>query len=131
MTFTQEEEVPAAQPQTAAQQQAQLEKDLMLETGSVLRTKGRHAIHCLTVIVAVGTIKLRCADTASGMPMECPPPSTRVAVGFVTPAISSARASPASTSPPTVFRITSSPSMAGSSCTATTCGITCSYLVVF
>ena len=50
MTFTQEEEAPAAQPQTAAQQQAQLEKDLMLETGSVLRTKGRHAIHCLTVI---------------------------------------------------------------------------------
>ena len=27
-----------------------LEKEYMLETGSVLRTKGRHAIHCLTVI---------------------------------------------------------------------------------
>lgn len=26
------------------------EKDYMLETGSVLRTKGRHGIHCLTVI---------------------------------------------------------------------------------
>ncbi len=27
-----------------------LEKEYMLETGSVLRTKGRHAIHCLTVV---------------------------------------------------------------------------------
>lgn len=28
----------------------EMEKEYMLETGSVLKTKGRHAIHCLTVI---------------------------------------------------------------------------------
>ncbi|MEG1641348.1 MAG: peptidase S14, partial [Ruthenibacterium sp.] len=27
-----------------------LEKEYILETGSVLRTKGKHAIHCLTII---------------------------------------------------------------------------------
>ena len=32
-------------------------------------------------MLAVGTIKLLRADTASGMPMECPPPSTSGAVG--------------------------------------------------
>ena len=84
-----------------------------------------------TVIVAVGTTKLRRADTASGMPMEWPPPSTRVALGLLTPAISSASASPASTSPPTVLRMTSSPSISGSSSISTSCGMTCSYLVVF
>ena len=84
-----------------------------------------------TVIVAVGTIKLRRALTASGMPMEWPPPSTTVALGFEMLAMSSASASPASTSPPTVLMSTSRPSTAGSSCTATSCGITCSYLVVF
>ena len=84
-----------------------------------------------TVMVAVGTIKLRRADTASGMPMECPPPSTSVAVGLLTPAISSASASPASTSPPTVLRMTSRPSISGSSSMSTSCGMTCSYLVVF
>ncbi|WP_367926074.1 ClpP family protease [uncultured Ruthenibacterium sp.] len=31
-------------------QQELLEKDYMLEMGAVLRTKGRHTIHCLTVI---------------------------------------------------------------------------------
>ena len=82
-------------------------------------------------MVAVGTMKLRRALTASGMPMECPPPSTTAALGFEMLAISSASASPASTSPPTVFSSTSRPSTAGSSCTATNWGMTCSYLVVF
>lgn len=31
-------------------QQEMLEKEYMIETGSVLRTKGKHIIHCLTVI---------------------------------------------------------------------------------
>lgn len=31
-------------------QQEELEKDYIIETGSIMRTKGRHAIHCLTVI---------------------------------------------------------------------------------
>ena len=84
-----------------------------------------------TVMVAVGTMKLCRALTANGMPMECPPPSTSVALGLEMLAISSASARPASTSPPTVFSSTSSPSMRGSSCTATSCGMTCSYLVVF
>ena len=79
----------------------------------------------------MGTIKLRRAATASGMPMEWPPPSTSVALGLLTPAISSANARPASTSPPTVFKITSSPSTSGSSSISTSCGITCSYFVVF
>lgn len=35
-------------PQTVNEDE--LEKEYMLETGSVLRTKGAHAIHCLTVI---------------------------------------------------------------------------------
>ena len=47
-----------------------------------------------TVIDAVGTIMLRRADTASGIPIECPPPSTSDTVGFFIPAISSAMASP-------------------------------------
>ena len=37
-------------PSTEEIDAAKLEKDYMLETASVLRTKGRHAIHCLTVI---------------------------------------------------------------------------------
>ena len=81
-------------------------------------------------MVAVGTIKLRRADTANGIPMEWPP-STSVALGLFTPAISSARARPASTSPPTVFKMTSRPSISGSSSISTSCGMTCSYLVVF
>ena len=40
-----------------------------------------------TVMVAVGTMKLRRALTASGMPMECPPPSTSVALGLDTLAV--------------------------------------------
>ena len=71
------------------------------------------------------------ADTARGTPMECPPPSTMETVGFFIPASSSAIASPASTSPPTVFKSTSRPSIRGSSSMATSCGSTCSYLVVF
>lgn len=31
-------------------EQEKLEQDFMMDTGSVIRTKGRHAIHCLTVI---------------------------------------------------------------------------------
>ncbi len=31
-------------------QLAELEKDYMLETSSVLKTKGRHSIHCLTIV---------------------------------------------------------------------------------
>ena len=38
------------QPETSQDEEKNLEKDYILETGSVLRTKGRHAIHCLTVI---------------------------------------------------------------------------------
>lgn len=45
-------EEPERQPVPSAEETdaAELEKDYMLETASVLRTKGRHAIHCLTVI---------------------------------------------------------------------------------
>lgn len=38
------------QPKTQEIEESKLEKDYMLETASVLRTKGRHAIHCLTVV---------------------------------------------------------------------------------
>ncbi len=40
----------AAQKKQADTAQDKLEQDVMQETGSVLRTKGRHAIYCLTVI---------------------------------------------------------------------------------
>ena len=43
-----------------------------------------------TVMVAVGTMKLRWALTASGMPMEWPPPSTTAALGLEMLAMSSA-----------------------------------------
>lgn len=46
----QDKRTKAAQPTEEETQRQQLEKDYMLETGSVLRTKGKHAIHCLTVI---------------------------------------------------------------------------------
>ena len=36
--------------EAAQTEQQELEKDYVIEMGSVLRTKGRHAIHCLTVI---------------------------------------------------------------------------------
>ena len=83
-----------------------------------------------TVIVALGTIKLFLQLTASGTPIECPPPSTNDAVGVFIVERSSAIASPASTSPPTVFKIISKPSISLLSSIATSCGITCSYLVV-
>ena len=35
-----------------------------------------------TVIDADGTMNVSRPDTARGMPMECPPPSTRVTVGL-------------------------------------------------
>lgn len=41
------------------------------------------------VMAADAAIKLRFAATASGTPIECPPPSTSDTVGFVMPAISS------------------------------------------
>lgn len=40
----------APQPTDAQVEQEKLEQDFMMDTGSVIRTKGRHAIHCLTVI---------------------------------------------------------------------------------
>ena len=70
------------------------------------------------------------AATAKGTPIECPPPMTIDTVGFFIPATNSAIASPASTSPPTVFNSIKSPSIFGSSSIATSCGITCSYFVV-
>lgn len=39
-----------SQPTDAQVEQEKLEQDFMMDTGSVIRTKGRHAIHCLTVI---------------------------------------------------------------------------------
>lgn len=68
---------------------------------------------------------------ASGTPIECPPPSTRDTVGFFIPDIISAMASPASTSPPMVFRSISSASISGVSSIAAMSGSTCSYFVVF
>ena len=41
---------PEQAPDTPAYITIHFEKEYILETGSVLRTKGRHAIHCLTVI---------------------------------------------------------------------------------
>ena len=82
------------------------------------------------VMAAEAAIKLFLAATASGTPIEWPPPSTRETVGLVMPAISSAIASPASTSPPTVFSSTSIPSISSACSTAAICGIRCSYLVV-
>ena len=81
-------------------------------------------------MVADGAMNDCRALQASGTPIECPPPSTSETVGFFIPEISSAMASPASTSPPTVFRIIISPSMEGSCSMATSWGMTCSYLVV-
>ena len=84
-----------------------------------------------TVMLAVGVIKDFLVHTARGMPMECPPPSTRETVGFFIPAIISAMASPASMSPPTVFSKMSSPSISSLSSTEASSGSTCSYFVVF
>ena len=66
-----------------------------------------------------------------GTPMECPPPSTRETVGILRDAIISAMASPASTSPPTVFKRIRSPSISSSSSMRASFGSTCSYLVAF
>ena len=63
------------------------------------------------------------------MPMLCPPPRTRDTVGFDKVDIISARASPASTSPPTVFKTTKRPLSLGFSSTAISWGIRCSYFV--
>ena len=82
------------------------------------------------VIAAEGTAKLRFAATARGTPMEWLPPSTMETVGFVMLAISSAMASPASTSPPTVFRRNSTPSTSPLSSSLASNGRTCSYFVV-
>ena len=76
-------------------------------------------------------MKVTLPHTASGTPMEWPPPSTSVAVGFVIPATSSAMPSPASISPPTVFNSSSRPSTSSFSSTDASSGRTCSYLVVF
>ena len=81
-------------------------------------------------MAADGAIKERLADTASGTPMECPPPSTRDTVGLDMLAISSAMPSPASISPPTVFSRTRSPSTSSLSSTMASSGITCSYFVL-
>ena len=81
-------------------------------------------------LAADGAINDRLADTARGTPMECPPPSTRDTVGFDMLAISSAMPSPASMSPPMVFRRMSRPSTSSLSSTAVSRGSTCSYLVV-
>ena len=80
-------------------------------------------------MVAVGAMKEYWALTARGTPMEWPPPSTRLTVGVFMPLTSSAMARPASTSPPTVLRMMSSPSMELSCSMATSWGMTCSYLV--
>ena len=71
-------------------------------------------------------MKERDAETASGTPMECPPPSTRLAVGVRIPAMSSASPSPASISPPTVFSNIRSPRISGDSSTAASRGMMCS-----
>ena len=82
-------------------------------------------------MAAEGAIKDRRAATARGTPMEWLPPSTREAVGLDMEAISSAMASPASTSPPALFSRMSRPWMSGSPSTAASKGSTCSYLVLF
>ena len=82
------------------------------------------------VIVADFTIKECFALTASGTPIECPPPTTIDTVGVFIDDMSSAMASPASTSPPTVFMMMIRPSMVLSCSIATRAGMICSYFVV-
>ena len=81
-------------------------------------------------MLAVGAIMHRFAETASGMPMEWPPPSTSDTVGFFIPAIISEMAKPASMSPPTVLSKISRPSISSLSSMDASSGSTCSYLVV-
>src|SRR5690625_5623708 len=69
-------------------------------------------IGCI-VIVAVGAINECFAATAIGTPIECPPPNTIDTVGFDKDDIISAKASPASTSPPTVLSKITTPSIFG------------------
>ena len=45
-----EENEQKQQPTDAQVEQEKLEHEYMMDTGSVIRTKGRHAIHCLTVV---------------------------------------------------------------------------------
>ena len=45
-----EENEQKQQPTDAQVEQEKLEHEYMMDTGSVIRTKGRHAIHCLTVL---------------------------------------------------------------------------------
>ena len=83
------------------------------------------------VIDADGAIIVTIGATASGTPMECPPPSTSETVGFFIPEMSSAMASPASTSPPTVLSRNKTPSMSSLSSKYASSGSTCSYFVAF
>jgi len=83
-----------------------------------------------SVMVAEGTMKDFLVHTASGTPMECPPPITSDTEGLRIPATISAMASPASTSPPTVFRSSSSPCTLSFCSISTSIGRICSYLVV-
>lgn len=45
-----QEHYNADAPTDAEVEQEKLEHEYMMDTGSVIRTKGRHAIHCLTVV---------------------------------------------------------------------------------
>ena len=82
------------------------------------------------VMAPDGTMNDCRAATASGTPMECPPPSTSDTVGLRIPEISSAMARPASMSPPMVLSRISRPSTSSLSSTAVSSGRTCSYFVV-
>ena len=44
------EQAKGQQPTEAQVEQEKLEHEYMMDTGSVIRTRGRHAIHCLTVV---------------------------------------------------------------------------------
>ena len=81
-------------------------------------------------MAAEGAMKERLADTARGTPMEWLPPSTRETVGLDMEAMSSAMASPASTSPPPLFSRINSPSIWSLSSTVARRGRTCSYFVL-
>ena len=61
--------------------------------------------------------------------MLCESPSTSETVGFDIEAIISARASPALTSPPTVFIRNNTPSISSLSSIDASCGRICSYFV--
>ena len=44
------EQEKGQEPTEAQVEQEKLEHEYMMDTGSVIRTRGRHAIHCLTVV---------------------------------------------------------------------------------